>query len=167
MTRALILSEVEVAAIREAFAKACAKPISTKEFMALVVPQQNVDVLTLDNRAPGQENVRPPSHQVLIPHGYRMAISVEEQPAGMVGHFSFSVEAAGKTPNPVAVEMLLAVLGFELRDANAQWVEEFLIDDKSGGLAVNLLFVLNDSQRERRQHEPSFPRPVLPSSLKH
>jgi hypothetical protein len=129
-------------AICSAVATARAKPIPWEVVQQTIVPRQNVDVLTLDNRRPGQENARPMSQQVLIPVGYRMAVSFEHQPAGLLAHFSFSVEAPGKTPNPEAVVAMLEVAGFDLYKAQATWTEEFLIDRKPGGLAVNIVFLV-------------------------
>lgn len=143
MPRALIIGAKEANEIRAAYAKARANPIPWERLQTQIVPQQSVDVLTLDNRKPGQENARPPSEQILIPYGYRMAISFERQPAGLLAHFSFSVEAPGKLPNPVAVEMMLDIIGgFDLRKCDRQWTEEFLLDGKPGGLAINLVFMV-------------------------
>lgn len=144
MARALIIGTKEVAEIRAAYARARAHPIPWNVLQHNIAPQQNVDVLTLANRKPGQVD-RPMSEQVLIPHGYRMAISFERQPAGLLAHFSFSTEGGkpGILPNPVAVEMLLDVIGgFDLHKCDGQWQEEFLIDGKPGGLAINLLFMV-------------------------
>ena len=141
MARALIIGAKEENEIRAAFDRARANPIPWDALQLTTVPKQNVSVITLDNRRPGMENVRPMSHQVLIPYGYRMAVSFEYQPAGLLAHFSFSVEEKGKVPNPIAVEMMLDVLGYDLKQADARWVEEFLIDGKPGGIAINLLFM--------------------------
>lgn len=144
MARALILGKKEEGEMRAAFNRARTHPIPWEVLQHKIVPQQNVDVLTLDNRKPGQDE-RPASEQVLIPVGYRMAVSFERQPSGLLAHFSFSVEQRGKLPNPVAVQMLLDVLGFDLYKCEANWQEEFLIDGKPGGLAVNVLFMVEPS----------------------
>lgn len=146
MARALIIGAKEVNEIRAAFEKARANPIPWNVLQLTTVPRQKVDTITLDNRRQGMENVRPISEQILIPYGYRMAISFEHQPAGLLAHFSFSVDDNRRTlPNPIAVEMMLDVLGFDLYKADASWNEEFLIDDKPGGIALNLLFMVEPS----------------------
>jgi hypothetical protein len=144
MARALIIGAKEVNEIRAAYNKAQDNPISWDVLSLTMAPRQNVDVLTLDNRQKGLENARPMSQQVLIPYGYRMAVSFEHQPAGLLAHFSFSVESdkPGALPNPVSIEMILDVLGFDLYKADSMWQEEFLVDGKPGGLAVNLLFMI-------------------------
>lgn len=147
MARALIIGVKEEKEIRAAFNKARANPIPWDVLRLTAVPRQNVETLTLDNRRPGMKNVRPQSEQVLIPFGYRMAVSFEHQPAGLLAHFSFSVEGGkpGAMPNPISVEMMLDVLGFNLYKAHAHWTEEFLVDGKPGGLAINLLFMIEPS----------------------
>lgn len=141
MARALVIGAKEVNDIRAAFDRARANPIPWEVLQNRIVPQQNVEVLTLKNRRPGQDE-RPASEQVLIPMGYRMAISFEQQPAGLLAHFSFSVEAPGTLPNPIAVEMMLEVLGFDFHKCDSMWQEEFLIDGKPGGIAVNVVFLV-------------------------
>lgn len=143
MARALIIGAKEVNEIRAAFDRARTNPIPWEVLQHKIVPQQNVDVLTLANRRPGQDE-RPASEQVLIPYGYRMAISFERQLAGLLAHFSFSVEGGkpGAMPNPISVKMMLDVVGFNIRDVDSSWTEEFLIDGKPGGLAINLVFMV-------------------------
>lgn len=148
MARALIIGVKEVREIREAFDRARANPIPFDVLSLMMAPRQDVDVLTLDNRQRGMENVRPISEQVLIPYGYRMAVSFEHQPAGLLAHFSFSIEDGkpGALPNPISIEMILDVLGFDLYKADTMWQEEFLINGKPGGLAVNLLYMIEPNE---------------------
>lgn len=145
MTRALIIGVKEVNEIRAAYARARAKPIPWSVVQHAIVPQQNVGVLTLDNRKPGQ--ITTASEQLLLPYGYCMAISFEHQPAGLLAHFSFSVQGGkpGAMPNPAAVGMMLDVVGFNIRNASSSWTEEFLVDGKPGGLAINLVFLVEPS----------------------
>jgi hypothetical protein len=147
MARALILGPKEMNDIRAAFDRARAKPIPWEILQRNIAPRQGGDILTLDNRKPGQID-RPASEQILIPVGYRMAISFEYQPAGLLAHFSFSVEGGkpGAMPTPISVEMLLDVLGFNISSADAGWTEEFLVDGKPGGLALNLVFMVEPNE---------------------
>jgi hypothetical protein len=145
MARILIIGKTEIEAVQAAYARARAHPIPWDVLQDKIVPQQGVDVITLANRRAGQDE-RPASEQVLIPDGYRMAISVEQQPAGLLAHFSFSVEGGkpGALPNPTAVEALLEIVGFYIKQAEKMWQEEFLVDGKPGGLAINLLFMIDE-----------------------
>jgi hypothetical protein len=143
MTRALMIGTKEVAAIRATYEQARANPIPWSVLQTQILPEQGVTLATLKNRRPGS---RPMSYQVNVPHGYRMAISFEEQPAGLVAHFSFSVDdAPNKLPNQHAVAMLLGVVNYDLHEAREHWVEEFLINGERGGLAINLVYLVGDS----------------------
>src|SRR4051812_45093272 len=56
-------------------------------------------VLTFDQRKPDAP-IRPPSTHVMFDGGFEVAISFEEQPAGICRHMSVSVPGFGKLPNP-------------------------------------------------------------------
>ena len=139
--RALTIGTKEVAAIRATYEEARANPIPWEILQKNILPEQDVALVTLANRKPGQ---RPMSYQVSVPHGFRMAVSFEQQPAGLVAHFSFSVDDGppGSMPNPHAVAMLLDVVGYDLHDAAEQWTEEYLVNGVPGGLAINLVFMV-------------------------
>ena len=80
---------------------------------------------------------RPPSAEVLIPRGYRLCISREEQQVGLlVMHFSVSVDGGkpGVVPHMAAVAALARECGAEW-PALTGWVEEW----GAGCWAVNIL----------------------------
>lgn len=150
MARALIMGPKEMSDIRAAYERASARPIPWEvlQLQYSTKPQKPSDgmlTITIDDRKSGIE--RAPSEQVLIPMGYRMAISLEQQPAGLLAHFSFSVEGGkpGALPTPISVKMILDVLGFDFEKACGLWQEEFLIDGEPGGLAINVLFMVDAS----------------------
>jgi hypothetical protein len=79
---------------------------------------------------------RPPAEFVDLPFGYVVAISFEEQPAGVCLHVSVS----GPWPR-VAPSMVICAMIFNALDvpdeAEGVWTEEFLIDGKPGGRVLN------------------------------
>jgi hypothetical protein len=52
------------------------------------------------------------SQGMVIPRGYHVAFSFEQQPAGLMRHLSVSVERVGKVPNRHAVASILKEFGF-------------------------------------------------------
>jgi hypothetical protein len=141
--RPLIIGPEEKAAIKTAIETARSHPLLVADVMRLQVPDK--DHVTLADRRP--EHDRPPSEHVALPYGYHVAISFEEQPAGMCLHLSVSVERRNKLPNPAASGMIfnecLEAVGRDLTTRPCQtWVEEFLLDGKPGGLALNAVYVI-------------------------
>jgi hypothetical protein len=116
-----------------AFARAHPLPLSVVRAGA-VLPDR--PMLSLQDRKPGFE--RPPGANVLIPVGYRAAVSIEEQPAGMCIHVSISVDRPGKLPSREAVAMIADAFG--LTRIDSRWLEEF----EPGKHAVNVLQVIGE-----------------------
>lgn len=148
MVRALLVGPRELEHIAAAVQRARARPIPWDVLKRAITTNQG-PVMTLADREP-VEHVRPPSEIVNIPVGYRLNVSFEEQPAGMCMHVSISVNRRNKLPNPAAVKMILEAClkstPHEPDGASQQWIEEFLIDDKPGGLAVNVVYVVTTAQ---------------------
>jgi hypothetical protein len=120
----LMLNNEVLARIGAAVAHARAHPVPLSVLRTGAVPHTK-PVISLADRKPGYE--RPLSEHVLIPIGYRAAVSVEEQPTGMYMHLSISVDRAGKMPSPQAVIAIAAAFGIKwppVKDG-AAWVEEF------------------------------------------
>ena len=132
MTRVLAIN----AEIREAIAKLMAEakrnPISLDFIKAQAMPDK--DDITLKDRKPGFE--RPPSSHISIPYGYRAAYSVEEQPPGLCGHLSISVDQPGMLPHPAAIKAIAEAFGIDA--PIRMWLEEF----DPGHRAVNLISLL-------------------------
>lgn len=143
--RPLILDPDTLAAIKAAVERARAKPIPW-ETLRRHVPQQRESKrkLTLADRGDDRD-WRPPSEQVLIAHGFRAAISFEEQPAGLIRHLSVSVDTPGRTPSMEAMALLAIAFGFRSFPVRMEqvWLEEF----EPGHHAVNVVEI----ERERAQ----------------
>jgi hypothetical protein len=142
----LIIGEAEKAALRVAQERARAKPILF-DIVRQAGEVGNFDAtLTLaDRERLGAEKViRPQAECVEIPFGYRVNISYEEQPPGMCLHLSMSTSAPGKIPRPEAVAMVLDALDMPPKPwcSAPPWREEFTIDGKPGGIAVNIVILI-------------------------
>jgi len=101
--RALIITTEVQAAIKAAIERARQKPIPVEYLQAAEVHGR---VIPLAERKPGFERGTA-SENVLIPVGYRAAISFEQQPPGLCRHLSVSVDTPGKLPNEPAVLMIM------------------------------------------------------------
>jgi hypothetical protein len=144
--RALLIGPQEKKQIAEAVARARSRPIPWATLKAAATPRQNLPVVTLADRAP-VEHLRPRSEMVDIPNGFCLAVSFEEQPAGMCMHMSISVDRPNAGPHPAAVEAIveecLRATPHDPAGEMHHWLEEFLIGDKPGGLAVNVVVVVS------------------------
>jgi hypothetical protein len=80
-------------------------------------------VLALADRNPSA--ARPPSENLIV-GSYRIAYSVEEQPAGMCRHLSVSTLRPGRVPPQVVVAEVLVLFGFVTGNESTRfWLEEF------------------------------------------
>jgi len=139
----LIIGEAEQTALREAMARARKKPVPLAELMPHIkASDQATDVVTLAERKSVPPRRDP--EMVLIPFGYRVAISFEEQPVGMCLHLSMSSERRpGMLPRPEAVGMVLDALGINSKDLPGRaWIEEYERDGKQCGYAANVVVVM-------------------------
>jgi hypothetical protein len=75
--------------------------------------------------------------QVILPLGWRVAISCEEQPGGRLLHVSMSSPKKGFTPTDYAMLMLVEACGYKSKDIARAWLEEF----EPGWNAVNVLIL--------------------------
>jgi hypothetical protein len=139
----LYIGPAERVILLEAARLARAEPIPWSVIKPLVPPNQDSDRLALEDRLPGS---RPPPQHVELPGGWGVSMSVEEQPAGWLFHFSMSSPKL-TPPHPAACQMVLQELGLDYRNAARVWNEEFTIDGKRAGWAVNMLFM----ERERTE----------------
>jgi hypothetical protein len=139
MTRALIIGRPERKAIADAIDNARVKTLTLAQGEAISagIPQDKA-MLKLDDRPPGWE--RPPTEQVLIEHGFRCAISFEQQPIGLCRHLSVSIESETPEalPHQQAVAMLCREFGLKIGlnfEGSHVWIEEY----EPGKLAVNVV----------------------------
>jgi hypothetical protein len=107
---------------------------------------QETDTLTLAERE-GLSNVPRHIEDVILPYGWRVAISCEEQPAGILLHISMSSPKKGKIPNEHAMKMLIEACGYKLNDVARGWLEEF----EPGWNAINILILTNPDPSKRIQ----------------
>jgi hypothetical protein len=127
----LMIGETERAEIKRVIEEARAHPMPLGATIKL---GKFDNVLKLEDR------VRVPpffTAQLMLPVGYRVALSFEEQPAGLCSHLSVSVEGRGKKgqmPSKEAVVMIAQEFGVPFPPLMG-WVEEF----KSGEFAINLV----------------------------
>jgi hypothetical protein len=138
---ALVLGTEEIASLKAALARARIQPIPWAVLETIMPAQQSRPRLDLADRKPGAPE-RPPAEMVMLPLGWTVAVSVEEQPIGKLLHVSIS-SPRRRLPHPEAARMILSVLGVNMDDSVKLWDEEYVIAGKSGR-AINLLF------RERR-----------------
>lgn len=146
--RALIIGPGHKALIDAAVAAARASPVRWETFRQLAEGiDQETTSLALKDRPPNFKPANASQH-VLIPIGFRAAISFEEQPAGLVRHLSISVESkTGGMPNPQQVLAIAGAFGFTLPAEGLQgfdrvWTEEY----EPGRWAINVLQL--DQERE-------------------
>ena len=84
----IIVGETERAALKAAMARARTHPMPWEVVKREITDHQETDTEPVEDRPPAPE--RPPSEYVDLPFGYVVAISFEEQPAGMCLHVSVS-----------------------------------------------------------------------------
>ena len=143
----LLIGDREKADIAAAIQRARRHPVPLDFVRAAAVPDK--PVVTLADRKPGFTRPTKPE-EVLLPIGYRAAVSVEEQPAGMCLHLSISVERADPKwiPSIEAVKMIAREFGIDFAIARRQgliWDEEY----EPGRHAINLMKVLEPRQEGR------------------
>lgn len=135
--RALIITPEVRATIAAAIDRARADPVPLRLVMQMMPRRQDSGALMLEDRKPGAPE-RPPSQSLLIPNGYQVAFSFEEQPFGLVRHMSVALDDnPGKLPSPESVKMIAEEFGFRTfppDDFGRVWIEEF----RPGLVAINL-----------------------------
>lgn len=148
MSAPLFIGPDQERALIEAVAKARAHPYPWELLKRTLPVNQETDTLRLEDRQ--GEDVRPRSHVVELPPGWMVCISCEEQPAGILLHVSIS-DPRNRAPGPGSLRLgaILTAAGID-KPLARHWVEEFLIDGKPGGHALNLLFM--DREREIGGH---------------
>jgi hypothetical protein len=132
--------------LRAAAERARTKPIPWEVLKRGITPRQETHDLTLADRE-GVPLIPREPEQVMLPGGWRVAISCEEQPAGFLLHVSMSSPADGKVPVPLAMDMLIKACGYSPRDVGRTWLEEY----EPGKRAVNMLIMLSPQKRSMQQ----------------
>ena len=108
----LMIGQREEAEIKNIIAAARAKPKPWVLTKALVQDDPTAVLMLGDRKAGVDEFLKEyPSHQIML-GTYRVAFSIEEQPAGMFRHLSMSSARAGVVPGPQALQMACEAFGF-------------------------------------------------------
>jgi hypothetical protein len=136
MTAFLIRPEDE-RHLKAAVEQAQANPIPWEILKDGVTPEQDIDRLTLAERESIPDVART-REEVMLPLGWRVSITCEEQPAGLLLHLSMSSPVKGKIPTEHALRLVIEACGFTLEDCARGWLEEF----EPGWNAVNVLIFL-------------------------
>jgi hypothetical protein len=133
----LLIGDKEKAQIEGAIARARRHPLPLEIGRQMALPDK--PVVKLADRRPDAPVRRFPPEQVLIPIGYRAAVSFEEQAAGLCMHLSISVERIDPkwAPSEPAVNTIAEAFGIQLADADMVWIEEY----EPGRHAVNIVKV--------------------------
>ena len=132
----IIVGNAERSDLKAAMARARAHPVPWE--LLRRVSEQDVEDQPLAD-AP------PPAEFVDLPFGYVVAISFEEQPAGMCLHVSVSGPWPRVAPNMVVCAMIFNALNVP-DDAEDLWTEELLIDGKPGGRVFNATWLVEPAQ---------------------
>jgi|SRR6187402_382844 len=138
MSGVLVLGPAERARIDEAVTAARANPMPW-EAGEMIADGSGTTSLDLDERKGNVAEIRhtyPPQHITL--GTYRIAISFEQQPAGLFRHLSISSAQKGRVPGLEVVIMVLEAFdfsGWPLQRPNRTWMEEY----QPGHHAFNVL----------------------------
>lgn len=144
---AFFIGPDEQAAICAAIAIARTRMIPLDVVRRMAIPDEAAakPVVTLADRARvGDERVNRQSQHVELAMGWRLSISCEEQPAGICLHFSLSSPKAGRIPRPEAMKLILEAASIVPKGEPHAWLEEFLVDGRPGGIAVNCLVLIEE-----------------------
>jgi hypothetical protein len=132
----IIVGNTERSELNAAVARARAHPVPWEVLRR--VSEQDVEDQPLADEPP-------PPEFVDLPFGYVVAISFEEQPAGMCLHVSVSGPWPRVAPNMVVCAMIFNALNVP-DEAEDVWTEELLIDGKPGGRVFNATWLVEPAQ---------------------
>lgn len=143
---ALLIDDGVRKLIKAASERAFKNPMSREQIMDLVqrTPQQ-ANHLDFKSRPKAMNRAHRPE-EILIPVGYRVCFSVEDQPHGLVRHLSVSVNKAGMLPHMLAVGMIAEAFEFRLGASADErvWTEEY----EPGRYAVNVAELVEPTKDE-------------------
>lgn len=155
----LVIGHAEQVEIEQALEAARARPMPWDLFKTFAQNGTEARALLLIDRKAGLEEARKqyPSQQIIL-GTYRVALSFEEQPAGVYKHISVSSERKGKVPGPEVMQMVCEAFGFSDKLCAAigggramlgsdklpfrAWLEEF----DPGHIAINVIELENVTQ---------------------
>lgn len=139
---AFLLTPDDQDRLNEAKRRAVANPVSLATVTRLAgIATENAYGVVRSERADDEHFPQ----QIILPLGWRVAMSCEEQPFGPCLHFSMSTPTPKDTlPSKEMIAMMLTVLGFT--KPLMAWVEEFREDGVVAGNAVNVVVALTEAK---------------------
>lgn len=137
MTVFLIRPE-DAARLKAAALRASTKVIPWEQLSHYLTPNQQTGTLTLAEREVTPVNRTQHVESVRLPFDWRVAISCEQQPAGVLLHLSMSSPRKGRVPRQEALQMVVEACGYTMDDVVRFWLEEF----DPGHFAPNVLIML-------------------------
>ncbi len=87
-------------------------------------------------------------YTLILPFGYKIVYSIENQPVGNVRHLSMSIDADGKLPSTVVVKIIMKMIGFENEIEDCQVKLE---DYAPNQQAVNVWEVISSPLKDFRK----------------
>ena len=132
----IIVGETERAELKTAMARARANPVPWEELKGRTTARGTTNTEHIEGL---QES--PSAEFINLPFGYVVAITFEEQPAGMCLHISVTGPWPKVPPNMAVCAMVFSALDLAA-EANDVWTEDLLIDGSLGGRAFNALWVV-------------------------
>jgi hypothetical protein len=131
--------------LKTAVANALTKPIPWEVLKkSMPIENQQTDTLTLKDRQ-GYPPVQRDVEEVILPLGWRVAITCEEQPAGKILHLSMSSPKKGRIPSEAAMKLVIEACGYSMDNIARGWLEEF----EPGHNAINVLIMIEPIPSER------------------
>jgi hypothetical protein len=132
----IIVGETERAELQAAMLRARAHPVPWEELKNRTAAREGTKTQHI-----GDLHERSSAEFVNLPFGYVVAITFEEQPAGMCLHISVSGPWPRVPPNTMVCAMVFSALDLA-PEADDVWTEELPIEDSQGGRAFNAVWVV-------------------------
>ncbi len=139
----ITVGDSERSELKAAMARARAHPVPWEVLKRWISEQDGTN-----NGHVGDEPLAldpPPAELVDLPFGYVVAISFEEQPAGICLHISVSGPWPRVAPNMAVCAMIFNALDLP-DEAEDVWIEELLIEGKPDGRVFNATWLVEPAQ---------------------
>ncbi len=140
----ITVGESERSELKAAMTRARAHPVPWEVLKRRITKQEGTNTGHVEDQPLAHEG--PPAEFVDLPFGYVVAISFEEQPAGVCLHLSVSGPWPKVAPNMVVCAMIFHALDLP-EEAEDVWTEELFIDGKQGGRVLNATWLVEPAQR--------------------
>jgi hypothetical protein len=124
----IAVGETERSELKAAVARARAHPVPWEVLKRRITEQDGTNTAHVEGKPLAHE----PAEFVDLPFGYVVAISFEEQPAGICLHVSVSGPWPKVAPNMMVCAMIFNALDVP-NDAEDVWTEELLIEGRPNG----------------------------------